>query len=278
MLTRCTHAFAATPISTPISSPLVSITLPPTSIIPTSVIPKTSSTLSSTSTPVSVVTVYTTFLNSDGSTVTSSSVQASAAPDSKSSSSSNTGQTWGIVGGVVGGVALFAGLLFVIWRFTQRRFSDIDDGADDIKWPELQPDGQTAAAGTSTLNPMGTRRTGGAGIEMDGDVSMGEYDAEMNGGAGSMYYSQEHATGSYEQVGVYGNQNAPGGAYYDPYLGPSAAPQPAPQNIYPPQNRPYSPYNNYQRSNSTDEIPMGPMNPSSPRGGSPRSGSPRIGS
>lgn len=63
------------------------------------------------------------------------------------------------------------------------------------------------------MNPMGTRRTGGAGIEMDGDVSMGEYDAEMNGGSGSMYYSQEHATGSYEQVGVYGNHNAPGGAY-----------------------------------------------------------------
>lgn len=106
------------------------------------------------------------------------------------------------------GVIVFAGVLFVIWRFTQRRFSDLDDGGDDIKWPELQPDGQTTAANTSTLNPMGTRRTGGAGIEMDGDGK-----DESDAYAGSMYYSQEHATGSYEQVGVYGNQGGPGGAY-----------------------------------------------------------------
>ena len=123
----------------------------------------------------------------------------------------------------VQGVLVLAALLFVIWRFTQRRFSDIDDGADDIKWPELQPDGQTAAPNTSTLNPMGTRRTGGAGIEMDGDVSKEEYDSEMS--TGSMYYSQEHATGSYDDVGVYGNQSGPGGAYCAsrPFL-PSAQP------------------------------------------------------
>lgn len=57
----------------------------------------------------------------------------------------------------------------MIYRMTQRRFSNLDENLDEIKWPELQPDGQTVSAGLSTLNPAATRRTGGAGFEMEKD-------------------------------------------------------------------------------------------------------------
>lgn len=65
-------------------------------------------------------------------------------------------------------------IIFIVWRCTQRRFSDLDDSGQEIKWPELQPEGQTISAQASTLNPLGTRRTGGAGIEM------GEKEGEWN--------------------------------------------------------------------------------------------------
>lgn len=145
-------------------------------------------------------------------------------------------------------MVLFAAILFIVWRFTQRRFSDLDDGGDDIKvrsrspspisfpthplcsqWPELQPDGQTVAANTSTLNPMGTRRTGGAGIEMDGDGGKEEFGdgGEMSRHT-SMYYDQGQGQGSYEQVNVYGNAANPGGAYCAFFPSPSPCPFPPP--------------------------------------------------
>ncbi|KAK4703635.1 hypothetical protein P7C70_g2583, partial [Phenoliferia sp. Uapishka_3] len=279
-----------TPTPTTTSVPIAIST--PTTTLPTtsSTLPTSAPTVASTSsTPTSalssaskasevIVTVTSIITNADGSKSTSTALQSSAVavPVNNSSSSSNTGKTWGIVGGVVGGVVVFAGVLFIIWRFTQQRFGDLDDTGDEIKWPELQPDGQTTAANTSTLNPLGTRRTGGAGFDMDGDEVKGEYHDDIGGGNGGGLYYDERANGSYEQVGTYGNQ-AGGGAYCftlspqtdDPYLGPSAAPQPSPQNIYPPPSRPYSPYS-YQG----DQIPMGSLNTGSPRGGSPRAGSP----
>ena len=57
-------------------------------------------------------------------------------------------------------------LVFLAWRLSQRRFSAIDDSADDILWPELRADGQMISNQASTLNPLGTRPTGGAGVAM----------------------------------------------------------------------------------------------------------------
>lgn len=98
-------------------------------------------------------------------------------------------------------------VLFVVWRCTQKRFSDLDDNGDEIKWPELQPDGQNVLTSDLTINPMGTRRTGGAGMEM-GERKSGEesdWDGDRNGewdedgeisGQGGKYYRGE-TTGAY---------------------------------------------------------------------------------
>lgn len=56
-----------------------------------------------------------------------------------------------------------------MWRCTQRRFGELDHSHEDIKWPELQPDGQEVSTGLSVLNPQGTRRTGRAGVGDDED-------------------------------------------------------------------------------------------------------------
>ncbi|ORY84682.1 hypothetical protein BCR35DRAFT_303000 [Leucosporidium creatinivorum] len=184
------------------------------------------------------------FTNTDGSVSTHTGVtsSASALPSSGSSnsgSSSSTGKTWGIVGGVVGGVAVLGAIIFIVYRLSQRRFSNLDDDAEDIKWPELQPDGQEISASTSTLNPLGTRRTGGAGVEMGDGSEFGDEmsHAGMGGGAMSMHARQP----SYEQLAMadYSHQAGPQGVY-DPYLGASAAPYPPPANIYPPQQYHYA--------------------------------------
>ncbi|KAI5474466.1 hypothetical protein MNV49_003241 [Pseudohyphozyma bogoriensis] len=165
---------------------------------------------------------------------------------SNKNKSSSTAKTWGIVGvsfastlllGVVGGVVIVIAAIFVVWRCSQRRFSD-DDDVEEIKWPELQPDGQTVSASTSTLNPLGTRRTGGAGIG-DDDGEMSEWGGEKEGtmfGRGMGVGPNHNPVGrreSYEQLGMYDSPSQTG-AYYDPYLGASSAPYPPPQNIYPP--------------------------------------------
>lgn len=179
------------------------------------------------------------FTNTDGSVSTHTGVtsSASALPSSGSSnsgSSSSTGKTWGIVGGVVGGVAVLGAIIFIVYRLSQRRFSNLDDEGEDIKWPELQPDGQEISASTSTLNPLGTRRTGGAGVEMGDGSEFGDEMSHsgMSGGAISMHARQP----SYEQLAMadYSHQTGAQGVY-DPYLGASAAPYPPPANLYPPQ-------------------------------------------
>lgn len=72
-----------------------------------------------------------TFTNADGSvgTSTGTHVTQSAVPVKNNSGSSSTSKTWGIIGGVVGGVVLVAGIVFVAYRLTQRRYSSLDNGA-----------------------------------------------------------------------------------------------------------------------------------------------------
>lgn len=200
------------------------------------------------------------------STQTSVSSSSSALPGYKSadnggSSSSNTGRTWGIVGGVAGGVILVTLIIWVIYRCTQRRFEALDDVHDDIKWPELQPDGQEVSASTSTINPLGTRPTGKAGVG-DDDGSEDGHGARAMSGAGRLSMGGNslcHARqASYEQLGMIDSSMYATAPNYDPYLGQSAAPYPAPQNIYPPpplgghNGSPaptyYSPRSEYQES------------------------------
>ncbi|GAA5895820.1 hypothetical protein JCM8208_005096 [Rhodotorula glutinis] len=145
----------------------------------TSTIPTSSSTSTSAASTI-IVTLTSVLTNADGSESTMTHESASAvpvAPKENSSAGGPSGKTWGIIGGVVGGIALLAALLYVGYRLTQRRFSNLDADGDDIRWPELQPDG---GANLATLNPQGTRRTGGAGfaMEKDRDDDDDEFDDE----------------------------------------------------------------------------------------------------
>ena len=128
-----------------------------------------------------------TFTNADGSigTSTGTLTSASVVPIKNNSGSSNTAKTWGIVGGVVGGVAVVTALVFLIYRMTQRRFSSLDgDDIDDIKWPDLLPDGQEISSTTSTLKPLNTHRTNGAGVGDDGMTEYGGGGGDIGFGGG----------------------------------------------------------------------------------------------
>lgn len=77
---------------------------------------------------------------------------------------------------------MISAIVFLVYRLTQRRFSNLDDGdIDEIKWPDLLPDGQDISATTTTLMPLSTHRTNGAGV---GDDGMTEYGGE-GGGSGA---------------------------------------------------------------------------------------------
>ncbi|GAA5914707.1 uncharacterized protein JCM6883_001048 [Sporobolomyces salmoneus] len=236
------------------------------------------------------VTFTSTFTNADGSVSTSTgTLQSASAVPIKQNESSNTGKIWGIAGGVVGGVVVILVGAFLIYRMSQRRFSNLDDHVDEIKWPELQPDGQTVSTATSTLKPLDTHRTGGAGIGDDGDDwdSSEPFMANNNGGGGEqrrfssgtlLSMSQNTHDASYEQLamvdqGGYASHQPQG--HYDPFLGPSSAPYPPPQNVYPPSPYTSSPSINGSPNlmGSSPDLRSGPMGAPG-AGGAIREGSP----
>ncbi|GAA5885266.1 hypothetical protein JCM16303_005978 [Sporobolomyces ruberrimus] len=237
------------------------------------------------------VTFTSTFTNADGSVGTSTgTLQSASSVPVKQNNSSNAGKIWGIVGGVVGGIVVILIGAFVVYRLSQRRFSNLDDNVDEIKWPELQPDGQTVSMATSTLRPLDTHRTGGAGIGDDGD----EWDSSepfmangTAGGAGGMgerryssgtmlSMSQNAHEASYEQLamadqGGYPSHQPQG--HYDPFLGPSSAPYPPPQNVYPP-----SPYTSSPSLSGSPKPGSSPSFTSGPAGAPGAGGAIREGS
>ncbi|GAA6059700.1 hypothetical protein JCM10212_000228 [Sporobolomyces blumeae] len=177
-----------------------------------------------------VVTVTSIWTNPDGSRSTMLSASSRAIPLASENDveggkdddgAGPSGKTWGIIGGVVGGIAVLLGAVVVLYRCTQRRFTNLDDlsssrlsygfgtthgyshslstttdrqrgssthfvrDKDEIKWPELEPAGQTVSKGFGTLNPSRTRRTGRAGVEMEGDLDDdGRHDLETTEGIG----------------------------------------------------------------------------------------------
>ena len=80
-----------------------------------------------------------------------------------------------------GGVVVLAGVLFIAYRCTQRRFSELDDdGATGIRWPELLKRGDDYES-AATLNPLGTkRRDGAAGIGFEMDETKGMSSTSLN--------------------------------------------------------------------------------------------------
>ncbi|GAA5932531.1 uncharacterized protein JCM15063_001251 [Sporobolomyces koalae] len=242
-----TQTTSAVPTTTPASasqatsSPSVSSTSVPASV---------SATSASSSSTLVEVTFTSTITNADGSvqTQTGTTQSASAVPIKQNNGGSNAGKVWGIVGGVVGGIVAILASAYLIYRMTQRRFSNLDDSLDEIKWPELQPDGQNVSTATSTLKPLDTHRTGGAGIGDDGDdwdssepfMANGNHSQGVLAGGERRYssgtlLSMSHNAhdASYEQLAMIDQGAYTPPSHYDPFLGPSAAP-PQPQNVYPP--------------------------------------------
>ncbi|GAA5888007.1 hypothetical protein JCM5296_001532 [Sporobolomyces johnsonii] len=214
------------------------------------------------------VTFTSTFTNSDGSVgvSTGTTMTPSAVPIKNNTSSSSTGKTWGIIGGVVGGVVVVGALVFIVYRMTQRRFSSIDDAELEIKWPELQPDGQTISTNTSTLKPLDTHRTGGAGIGDEGSEWDDQEEPYMAGGnrhsTGTMLSMgglQQSRNASYEQLAMADQAYSHNAGVYDPFLGASSAPYPPPQNVYPPPHYPYGAGGPVGYSDSTEYLVRGPM-------------------
>ncbi|KAL8279519.1 hypothetical protein RQP46_008081 [Phenoliferia psychrophenolica] len=204
-----------------------------------------SSSAQSASVVVSTAVTVVTDANGSKTTSTGLSTSTALAGNKSEKSSSSTGKTWGIVGGVIGGVVVLAAIIFIVWKCTQRRFGNLDDDGDE-------PDGQTIAAGTSTLNPLGTRRTGRAGVEMSERDGMSDWGGEGEGGgsnadlagaglAGAQFGSRQSLYEPVQFSDAHAGLNQGPNPYYDPYLGPSAAPHPPPQVLYPPQTGAYPP-------------------------------------
>ncbi|KAM0791928.1 hypothetical protein ACM66B_004182 [Microbotryomycetes sp. NB124-2] len=222
-----------------------------------------------------VVTITSLRTNSDGSTRTMTSMSSSMLVPSSasgSSSSSNTGRTWGIVGGSVGGAVVLAAALFILWRCTQRRFSDLDNHDGDIKWPELQPDGQEVISGLATINPQKTRRTGGAGV-MDDDEDEDEWDEKMhnssvNGRVIGAGYDRPHSSmtpydGEYDPYGAQSQQQ-----FYDPYMPPEHSQH---QPVYPPSpaRSPFQPHMNEPSIDYSHPSAVGTVGIASPHSPAP---------
>jgi hypothetical protein len=132
------------------------------------------------------------------------------------------------------GVIVVAAIVFVVFRMTQRRFSSLDSSADELRWPELAEDG-LVSGNTSTLKPLDTHRTGGAGIGDDGEGSqwggdMGTGSIYGGDGAGHGrnpsqgtllgYGAMQHARqASYEQLAMADGGGAFAQQHYDPFAG-----------------------------------------------------------
>lgn len=215
----------------------------------------------------SVIYLTITATGSDGNIYTSVSSTASAVPVQTGLSSggggggSSSGGTWAIIGGVVGGLAALAAVIFIVFRCTQRRFSELDDEDVAIKWPELV----NRADDSSTLNPLAARQAAGHGIGDDGDDEKPSVSPHQ-GLYSDHSYAPDLSRGNTGQSTMFSNgsyQGGPGGygerqAYYDPYLGTSSAPQPFPPSIpydqqqhpaYPPLG-PSAPYSTVHRTAS----------------------------
>ena len=80
--------------------------------------------------------------------------------------------------GLSGGIVGLAAILFLGYRCTNRRFSDLDeDGGNVIRWPEILKRNEDE---TTTLNPLGTKRrdgVAGIGIEMDENSSVSDFNS-----------------------------------------------------------------------------------------------------
>ncbi|KAA1114354.1 hypothetical protein PGT21_005821 [Puccinia graminis f. sp. tritici] len=158
--------------------------------------------------------------------------KASSTPNNNSSAGGNSSNTWAIIGGIVGGLAGIGAVVFIVFRCTQRRFSDLDDEDVAIKWPELV----NRAEDPSTLNPLAARPGVGHGIGEDDEHAdekprLYSHDIAME----SLHSDQRHP-GMYDTYQAYPpppplHPQEHNGYSDDPYLGPSGIQPPYPGTV-----------------------------------------------
>ncbi|KAG8690827.1 hypothetical protein FRC08_010345 [Ceratobasidium sp. 394] len=113
--------------------------------------------------------------------------------------------------GVTGGIAVLIVVLLIVWKLTNKRFSDLEDTGDDaIKWPELNKD-------SAAMTPLPARPTGRSGVETS---ALDDFDSQ------SAAHSTADLTGTHYQP--YSDDPGYGARpqYYDPYGGAAAAARP----------------------------------------------------
>jgi hypothetical protein len=147
--------------------------------------------------------------NSDNNNANTDKSKESGVPTPKSGIS-----TGAIVGlSVAGGIGLICVAAFFIWKFTQKRSRDFDDG-EAIKWPELNShSGADTDSHALPVNPTG--RAGFAtGSDLSRTPSHSTYSVEDPYSVPPLPHMNPNQGGPYRD-----DPNA-GGAYYDPYNGP----------------------------------------------------------
>lgn len=130
----------------------------------------------------------------------------------------------------MGGLVGIAAVVFIVFRCTQKRFSDLDDEDVAIKWPELV----NRTDDPTTLNPLAARPGVGHGIgeddENDEKPRIYPHDIAME----PLHSDQRHP-GIYDTYQNYHPSMHPQehhpGYLDDPYLGPSGAQQPYPASM-----------------------------------------------
>ncbi|KAI0044176.1 hypothetical protein FA95DRAFT_1562543 [Auriscalpium vulgare] len=170
-----TAAATTTPSSSPLPTssapPQTSSTPPPTTSAPpqTSAPPPTDTGAPASSGAPPTLTVTNTIVTSDAPTSSSStSASPTSAADNNNSGNNSGISTSTIIGlSVAGGVAVLVIIAFFVWKFTRKRFSDLDDN-EAIKWPELNTHG-----GEPTGVPLPVNRTGGAGFDTGPEADRG---------------------------------------------------------------------------------------------------------
>ncbi|KNE96568.1 hypothetical protein PSTG_10127 [Puccinia striiformis f. sp. tritici PST-78] len=184
----------------------------------------------------SIVIVTITRTGSDGSVYTAVTSAYTAVPrpsaaanNNNSNSGDSSSSTWAIIGGIVGGLAGIGAVVFIVFRCTQRRFSDLDDEDVAIKWPELV----NRADDPSTLNPHAARPGVGHGIGEDDDQADEKPRLYSHDIAMEPLHSDQRHPGMYDTYQAYPPPpRAPpqehNGYLDDPYLGPNGNQQPYP--------------------------------------------------
>jgi len=195
--TSSTSTSAQSVTTTTATTPSSTSTTPTSTSVPSTTAPPVASTRSvSTNQNGQLTTVTVQVPGASSSSSTSTSATASSTADSDSTSSGPSEGTY-IGLGVAGGVALLGLVGFIVWKFTQKRFSQFDDDGADINWPMPKE-----ALVAPTAPAMSAANTTTSSVDLTADP----YAVPPLPPRSATYYDDPSGTAA--------------AAYYDPYRGP----------------------------------------------------------